>query len=509
VVKLPNISNYEIYDYPGEYEDRGTGDGETKIRMEEEEVPHDVVNGSSTCRTFTAGGKFKLSKHGCKAEEAKTYVITSIHHSATDPTYSTGGRGETQYNNTFTCIPDSVVFRPARTTPKPLVSGLQTAVVVGPKGEEIYCDEYGRVKVQFHWDREGKKDENSSIWMRCMQSSAGKQWGTVFIPRIGQEVVIDFLEGDPDQPLVTGLVYNAEQMPHYSLPAEKTKSYFKTNSSPGGDGFNELRFEDKNDQEQIFIHAQRNMDQRVLNDSVERVINNRHLIVGSEEDGKKKGDQNEMVYQNKNLNVMQNQAEHIEGNMQLMIGNGEADDGGKLDVVVEKKMTELIGEDGYDFHLKGNRRELIDKSASLAVGGDQMHSVGGNKHLQVKGSHNQKVDGSNSLDVGMSHEQKVGIKHAVDAGQEIHLKAGMKVIIEAGMQISLVGPGGFVDIGPAGVTIQGIMVKINSGGAAGSGSGASPEAPKDPAKPEDAAEAAPTQPNEADDSKTGQKSAPD
>jgi type VI secretion system secreted protein VgrG len=321
-------------------------------------------------------------------------------------------------------------------------------------------------------------------------------------------VVVDFLEGDPDRPLVTGLVYNDEQMPHYTLPAEKTKSYIKTNSTKGGEGFNELRFEDKKDQEQIFVHAQRNMDQRVLNDSMERVISNRHLIVGNDED-EKTGDQNEMVYQDKNLNVKRNHTEHIEGNMQLMVGNGDADDPGKLDMVVEKRMTEWIGEEGYDFHLKGNRKELIDKSASLAVGGDQMQSVGGNKHVQVKGSHNQKVDGSNSLDVGMNHEQKVGIKHAVDAGQEIHLKAGMKVIIEAGVQISLVGPGGFVDIGPAGVTIQGIMVKINSGGAAGSGSGASPEAPADPAKPEDAVHATPTQPTEADDSKTGQKSSPD
>jgi type VI secretion system secreted protein VgrG len=408
----------------------------------------------------------------------------------------------------FTAIESKTQYRSPRVTRKPVVQGPQTAIVVGKAGEEIWTEEHGRVKVQFHWDREGKKDENSSIWMRCMQSSAGKQWGTVFIPRIGQEVVVDFLEGDPDRPLVTGLVYNDEQMPHYTLPAEKTKSYIKTNSTKGGDGFNELRFEDKKDQEQIFVHAQRNMDQRVLNDSMERVISNRHLIVGNDED-EKTGDQNEMVYQDKNLNVKRNHTEHIEGNMQLMVGNGDADDPGKLDMVVEKRMTEWIGEEGYDFHLEGNRKEQIDKSASLAIGGDQMQAVGGNKHSQVTGSHNQKVDGSNSLDVGMSHEQKVGIKHAVDAGQEIHLKAGMKVIIEAGVQISLVGPGGFVDIGPAGVTIQGIMVKINSGGAAGSGSGASPEAPADPAKPEDAVHATPTQPTEADDSKTGQKSAPE
>jgi type VI secretion system secreted protein VgrG len=348
-----------------------------------------------------------------------------------------------------------------------MIHGSQTAVVTGPKGEEIYTDKYGRIKVQFHWDREGKKDENTSCWIRCSQTSAGKNWGAMFIPRIGQEVVVSYLEGDPDRPLVTGVVYNAEQMPAYELPKEMTKSYIKTNSSKSGDGYNEIRFEDKMDKEQIFIHAERNMDVRVKNDSMERVVANRHLVVGYEKDGKKGGDQMEAVYQDKHLNVKRHHIEHIEGNMELLIGKGEATDGGNLDVYIEKNRTEKIDEN-FDLHV-------------------------------VK-AHNVKVDGGLSHTVG-DHHEKSGKNFNIEAAMEIHLKAGVKVIIEA-PQVSLKGAGGFVDVGPTGVAIQGAMVLINSGGAAGVGTGAKPAAPKA------AKEAKPTKPTKADKSKTGHKSAP-
>jgi len=279
-------------------------------------------------------------------------------------------------------------------------------------------------------------------------------------------VLVEFLEGDPDRPIITGSVYNAEQTVPYPLPDEKTKSTLKSNTSKGGIGFNEIRFEDLKDKEQIFMHAERNMDVRVKNDSMERVIGDRHLIVGGEKDGAKSGDQKEMVYQDKHLKVHRNQVEHVGGDMQLLVGG--VDGPGNQDIVI-----------------KAVKKELVE----------------GDNHLHVKGARNEKVDGDQSLTVGGSQQEKVGMKHAVDSGQEIHLKAGMTVVIEAGMQLSLKGPGGFVDIGPAGVTIQGTMVLINSGGAAGSGSGSSPESP------EDAKEASPAEPTPADDAKTGQKSA--
>jgi type VI secretion system secreted protein VgrG len=281
-------------------------------------------------------------------------------------------------------------------------------------------------------------------------------------------VVVSYLEGDPDRPLITGLVYNADQMPPYPLPQEKTKSYIKTNSSLGGEGFNEVRFEDKKSHEQIFIHAQKDMDVRVLNVSRERIIANRHQIIGYEKDGKKGGDQREMIYLDKHLKVHRNHFEHIGGDMQLLIGG-------------------IDGPGNQDIVIKASKKELIEADS----------------HLHVKGNRMEKIDVDQSLTVGNNRQEKVGMKYALEAGQEIHIKSGMKIIIEAGMQLSLKGPGGFVDIGPAGVTIQGTLVNINSGGAAGSGSGSSPTAP------EDAKEAKPTEPDMADDHKTGQKSAPD
>jgi type VI secretion system secreted protein VgrG len=457
VVDLPGIQSYEVYDYPGEYPDKAIGQGETKLRIEEEETNFDTVNASSLCKTFQVGSRFKIGQHVDRSEEGNEFSITSIHHSASEPTaYESGADYGEGYKNSFTCIPSNTVYRPERKTPKPLISGIQTAVVTGPSGEEIYPDEFGRVKCQFHWDRYGQKDDKSSCWIRVSQGHAGAGFGGMIIPRIGEEVVISFLEGDPDRPLITGRVYHAENMPHYPLPDHKTRSTLRSRSTKDGDGFNELTFEDLKDEERLYMQAEKDMDVRVKNDSKTRIYGHRHQIIGWEKDGEKGGDQREMVYENKHLSVKGNQIEKIEGNHELFIGGGE--DGGKLDLYVEKQRTEKVGE-GYD--------------------------------LKVSGDQRTKVDGSVSETVGMDQQTKVGMTQAVEAGQEIHLKAGMKVVIEAGVQLSLVGPGGFVDIGPAGVTIQGIMVKVNSGGAAGSGSGCSP------AEPEDPAQAAPTEPSQA------------
>ena len=202
VIDLPDAPKYEIFDYPGEYFVKGDGDPVTKVRMEEEEAGYNVVNAASQCCTFTPCGKFTLKKHDVAAENGD-YVITSIRHSATEASYGSTANGAT-YNNVFTCIPASVLYRPPRATPKPMVQGVQTAVVTGPGGEEIYVDKYGRVKVQFFWDRQGKKDDKSSCWIRVAEQWAGKNWGFVCNPRIGQEVIVDFLEGDPDRPLDHG-----------------------------------------------------------------------------------------------------------------------------------------------------------------------------------------------------------------------------------------------------------------------------------------------------------------
>ncbi len=385
----------EVYDFPGKFDSRPQGEHLAGMRIEEEEAKITSIRGTSTCRAFASGYKFELVDYYREEMNNKEYLLVSVRHKAhqnLETVGTTAGNQETSYSNEFMCIPLETPFRPPKNTPKPVILGTQTAFVVGPNGEEIYTDEYGRVKVQFHWDREGKADENSSCWIRVSQSMAGNRWGTMFLPRVGHEVVVDFIEGDPDRPIITGQVYHGNNMPPYPLPSAKTISTIKTETSPGGEGFNEIRFEDKKGDEQLFIHAEKDQDNRIKND------------------------------------------------LRTWIGN----------------------------------------EAHLIVKNDQMERTEGDKHLTVYGDQNEKVSGTVSLEAGMDMQEKVGMKHALDAGQEIHLKAGMKVIIESGLQVTLKAGGNFIDIGPAGVTIQGALVMINSGGAPGTGMGSSPEAPRQP-----------------------------
>lgn len=346
---------YEIYDYPGGYGKRDEGEKYVRMRMEEEEVEHATIKAEGNCRHFTPGYSFELTGHN-RRDQNKDYVLTSVEHDA-----SIGGNfpdttvpEDYHYRNRFTCIPYAVPFRPTRLTPKPSVRGAQTAVVVGPKGEEIYTDKYGRVKVQFHWDRRGEANENSSCWLRVAHPWAGNNWGMVAIPRIGQEVIVNFLEGDPDRPIITGSVYNADQMPPYELPKEMTKSTMKSNSSKEGGGFNELRFEDKKGSEQVFLHAERNQDNRVKNDSREWVGNNRHLIVA--------GDQLERVGGDKHLTIQGDQNEKVSGTLSQNVA---------MDLQQKVGMKYAL-DTGTEIHLKAGLNLVIEAGTSLTL------KVGGN-----------------------------------------------------------------------------------------------------------------------------------
>ena len=327
-LKVGNNDQLELYDFPGEYAqrfdgvDRGGGDragdlqkifqdnGRTaKIRIQEEAAAGLIVSGSGQCRNFVSGHKFTLERHH---DGDGAYVLTSVTHriAMASGDYRSGQASQFEYSNAFTCIPFALPFRPARTTPRPVVPGPQTAVVVGPPGEEIFPDKYGRVKVQFHWDREGKADAASSCWIRVSQSHAGKGWGSIFIPRIGQEVLVAFEEGDPDQPVIVGSLYNAQEMPPYSLPEEKTKTVlFKSNSSTGGGGHNEIRFEDSAGNEQIYVHGEKDLHVRIK-DAVREWI-------GGDQDRIVKGTQNEEVeknwYQKTGMSIV------IESGMELTI----------------------------------------------------------------------------------------------------------------------------------------------------------------------------------------------
>jgi type VI secretion system secreted protein VgrG len=345
-------SKYEIYDYPGEYGKKAEGDGIAKIRMEEEEAQYKVISGAGSARVFTTGYKFTLQDY-VRKDINGDYVLTQVQHVASvGDTYTSGAGGggnQDNYTNSFSCIPAKRPFRSPQVTPKPMVQGPQTAVVVGKQGEEIWTDKYGRVKVQFHWDRYGKMNEDSSCWVRVSQNWAGKKWGAMFIPRIGQEVIVEFIEGDPDQPIITGRVYNAEQMPPYELPAEQTKSTIKTMSSKGGGGFNEIRFEDKKGEEQIFIHAERNQDIRIDKNVYEWIGEERHLIVTK--------DQFEQVNGDKHLTVKGDQNEKVTGTVSLDVG---------LDL--QQKVGQKHGlEAGQEIHLKGGMNVVIEAGMSITL----------------------------------------------------------------------------------------------------------------------------------------------
>jgi type VI secretion system secreted protein VgrG len=279
VVTVSPNNGLEVFDYPGLHTTLDEGMTVAKIRMQEEETSHLVATGSSNCRGFTSGYTFELRNHD-RADQNTAYLLTEVQQVASaGDTYVAGTEGTEHYSNHFTCIPSSVTYRPARVTPKPFVQGPQPALVVGKSGEEIWTDNYGRVKVQFYWDRLGQKNENSSCWIRVSHPWAGQGWGSISIPRIGQEVIVDFLEGDPDRPIIMGRVYNAEQMPPYGLPASQVISGLKTNSTKGGGGYNEMSMDDTKGKEQITIHAQYDMGTTVENDDTQTVHNNRTIGV--------------------------------------------------------------------------------------------------------------------------------------------------------------------------------------------------------------------------------------
>jgi len=253
----------EVYDYPGLYGVPEKGKELAEIRLQEARTFSKVASGVSDCARFIAGSVFTLDKFDREAMNEKQYMLTRVTHTGEKHGDLEAGAvsKRIRYHNEFSCIPRDKPFRPRRASQKPSVQGTQTAVVVGPDNEEIYTDEHGRIKVQFHWDRKAKekdKKEKSSCWIRVCQMWAGQSWGTMFIPRKGMEVVVDFLEGDPDRPIVIGCVYHAQNPPPYTLPKNKTKSTIKSRSTTGGGGFNEICFEDKKGKEEFFTHAQRN-----------------------------------------------------------------------------------------------------------------------------------------------------------------------------------------------------------------------------------------------------------
>ena len=321
-----------VRDYPGTYEKSGEGDWYVRVRAEEEEVQRDVIVGQGTLRRFSPGYKFKLKRHP-RDDQNADYLITSVNHFA-HSNYLKGMEGAS-YETSFSCVPVGTPYRPPRITAKPVINGTQTAVVVGPSGDEIHTDKYGRIRVQFHWDRRDLENERSSCYLRVGTPWAGKNWGMIHIPRIGQEVIVSFLEGDPDRPIVVGSVYNADQMPPYSLPKNQTQSGVKSRSSKGGgsEDFNELRFEDQAGSEDVYFHAQKDF----------------HRVVENNDDLKVGKDQTEEIEVNRTTTLKQgNDKTTIQtGNVSLNIQKGNqtiAIDLGKSEMEAMQSIELKVGQ---------------------------------------------------------------------------------------------------------------------------------------------------------------------
>ncbi|KRP63008.1 type VI secretion system Vgr family protein [Pseudomonas trivialis] len=277
--------DYPLYDYPGTYVQSADGEHYARTRIEALQTLHEQIEFAGNARGLGSGHLFSLTGFSRQDQNREYLIVGCRYYITQERLESGGGSGSAQFESSLTCIDAQQSFRPLANTHRPIVKGPQTALVVGPKGEEIWTDQYGRVKVHFYWDRHDQSNENSSCWIRVSQSWAGKNWGSMQIPRIGQEVIVSFLEGDPDRPIITGRVYNAEQTVPYKLPENATQSGMKSRSSKGGSpaNFNEIRMEDKKGAEQLYIHAERNQDIAVENDEGHWVGHDRNSTVDHNE----------------------------------------------------------------------------------------------------------------------------------------------------------------------------------------------------------------------------------
>lgn len=370
-------SGQEVYDFPGKFSSTTVDSKLVDKRLEEKQNAYSVKRGQGNALRLIPGMKFTLSDFYFDEENIEHVVVSASYIIQGDDCVSGMGGGGDIFQCSFDAIDAKQAFRSIRSTPKPSVSGSQTAIVVGPSGEEIWTDKYGRVKVKFHWDREGHDDENSSCWVRVSQPMAGKKWGWVSLPRIGQEVVVSFLEGDPDRPLITGRVYNDDQMPPYDLPSNKTQSGIKTRSSKEGtaDNFNELRFEDKKGEEEVYIHAEKD-----LNCVIE---NNETRKIGL--DKKDKGDQTIEIQNDRTVTLHDgNDKLKIEtGNRNIEIDQGNYDlkvSTGNHSVKIDSGKSTIEAMQSIELKVGGNSIEITQagitiKGTMIKVEGSAMSEI--------------------------------------------------------------------------------------------------------------------------------------
>jgi len=421
-------SDFEIYDYPGEFLEHDEGETIAKVRIQELQTHYETLHGQASALGLCAGCTFKLRDHP-RSDQNREYLITSTACDLDAGEFETGqpGAGEQLWCCNFTAIDSQQPFRPPRLTSKPLIQGLQTAIVVGPQGEEIHTDDHARVKVQFHWDRYGNGDENSSCWIRVSQPWAGKGWGSQATPRIGQEVIVEFLEGDPDRPIITGRVYNGDQTPPYG-PGSGVVSGLKSNTHKGS-GYNEMSMDDTAGKEKITIHGQYDMNTTVEHDQADVVHNNRSSTVDV--------DDKETIGSNQEMNVGSNQ--------KLSVGADQ-----EVSVSANQKLT--VGSDQTN-SIGANQKTSVGSNQEVSVGANQKTSVGANQEDSVSGNRKTTVGGSDSLTVSGSE--------TLDASGPIKISSGATIELSVGGS-SIKITAGSIDICSSGpVTVKGAVVKVN------------------------------------------------
>lgn len=372
-------------------------------------LPGKVGRGTGNVITFVPCGVFELERHH-RADLEQRWVITRVEHRGSAPEVllaTSGGNAAStgRYLNVVSCVPATVTIRPARRIPKPRAWGPETATVVGPAGEEIHTDEFGRIKVQFHWEEEPKKDDTSSCWIRVRQNWAGPGWGFQFIPRIGMEVVVEFLSGNPDRPLVNGCVYNGDNSPPYALPGDKTKSGVKT-TSVGGSGSNELRFEDASGSEEFYIHAQKDMNSVVLNDQTLSVGHDRSITVSN--------NLTDAITKDKTITVGGNHTETISGNMELTVSKNQT-------ISVTQNVTETIS---------GKREQTISKTSKVNITLASDEFVGAKKSVKVIGLYSEQVGASRSITAVGAMTFTAGASGKFQCARNILVKARKNLALE-------------------------------------------------------------------------------
>ena len=400
-LKHEHAARLDVFDYPGEYLERSEGQRIAAIRVEEMRHPFDQFSGESNALGLASGGLFKLMGHP-RADQNQEYLITGADYRLEESPPESELADTELFSVRLQAIPSAQTYQPPRLTPKPIVQGPQTAIVVGKAGDEIHTDKYGRVKVQFHWDRYGQKDENSSCWIRVSHPWAGQNWGMIAIPRIGQEVIVEFLEGDPDRPIITGRVYNADQMPPWSLPANMTQSGILTRSTKGGNinTANAIRFEDKKGAEQLWIHAEKDQDIEVENDESHSVGHDRSKSIGNDETVSVGNDRNESVTKNESVRIGANRTLSVGANASTAVG--------------ANRSLAVGADETHD--VSGNRSRSVGKDESVEIGANLSEDVGKNVTLSI--GENQ------SLSVGKDSKSQVGKKYYLEAGDELVLKTG-------------------------------------------------------------------------------------